>query len=157
MLSLLSLRRKKSRVSLSLRWCLYGQVLTDVNPEEPEDADSLHRSPIDGEGDMSFSPMLPVIHNQLFCFSHVEIEVVVLAPKCQDSDLLSVGRLFDASDQASYGCVVSKLCDGGGAVGGYAVMREQRVQLEDVVLPMLPVRKFRIQSHRAVLSPRSLS
>ncbi len=27
-----------------------GQVLADVNPEEPEAADSLHRSPIDGEG-----------------------------------------------------------------------------------------------------------
>ena len=27
-----------------------GQVIADVNPEEPEAADSLHRSPVDGEG-----------------------------------------------------------------------------------------------------------
>ncbi len=65
-----------------------GQVLADVNPEDPEAADSLHRSPIDGEGGMS-SLSLPVVHNQLLCFADVGMEVVVLATRCQGSDLLS--------------------------------------------------------------------
>ncbi len=56
-------------------------------------------------------------------------------------------------------------------MGGLAVIREQRVKERDagvesqsriVVLSIhpawgLPIRKFRIQSQRAVLSPRSLS
>ena len=40
-----------------------GQVITDVNPEEPEVADSLHRSPVDGEGGMFFSRSLPVVQD----------------------------------------------------------------------------------------------
>lgn len=72
------------------------------------------------------------------------------------------------------GCVVSKLDDGAGAVDLYAVMREQETKewaehaalratrVENVVLPNrtawgLPTRKFRIQSHRTVLSLMSLS
>ncbi len=71
-----------------------GQILTDVNPEKPEAADSLHRNPI------TVSLPLPVVHNQLLCFADVEMEVVVLATRCQGSDLLSVGHLIIASDQA---------------------------------------------------------
>ncbi|KAI3372494.1 hypothetical protein L3Q82_022695 [Scortum barcoo] len=56
------------------------------------------------------------------------MEVVVLAPRCQGSDLLSVGRLIVAGDQANDGRVVSKFDDVVGAVGGHAVMREQGVQ-----------------------------
>ena len=110
-----------------------GQVIIDLNPKEPEAADSLHRSPVDGEGGEFYSLSLPLVHDQLLCFADVEIEIVVLAPRCQGSDLLSVV----AGDQAYDG-------------------------REDVVLPIrttcgLPVRKFRIQSQRAMLSPRSLS
>ncbi len=95
-----------------------SQVLADVNPEEPEAADSLHHSPIDGEGGMFFSLSLPVVHDQLLCFADIEMEVVVLAPRCQGSDLLSVGCLIIAGDKADDGHVVSKLDDGVGPVGG---------------------------------------
>ncbi len=50
---------------------------------------------------MSFSLSLPVVHDQLLCFADVEMKAVVLAPRCQDSDLLSVGHLIVASDQAN--------------------------------------------------------
>ncbi len=100
-----------------------GQVLTDVDPEEPEPVDSLHRSPIDEEGGVSFSLPLPVIHDHLLCFADVEMEVVVLALICQGSDLLSVSHL-----QADDGRVISRLDDGVGAVGGHTVIREQGEQ-----------------------------
>ena len=89
-----------------------GQVITDVDPKEPEAADSLHRSPVDGEGGVFYSLSLPVVHDQLLCFADVEKQVVVLAPRCQGSDLLSVGLLIVASDQAYDGRVISKLNDG---------------------------------------------
>ncbi len=116
----------------------------------------------------------PIVHSQLLCFADFEMEVVVLAPRYQGSDFLSVGCLIVAGDQANDSYVVSKLDDGVGAVGGHTVIREQGVEervkhaalrgagvkshAEDLVLPVrpawaLPVRKFRIQS---VLSSRSL-
>ena len=68
---------------------------------------TLHRSPIDGDGGVSLSLLLPVIHNQLLGFADVEMEVVILAPRCQGSDLLSVHCLVAVGDQADR--VVSKL------------------------------------------------
>ena len=69
MLNLLNLRRKKRRCQAFFddgggvkSPC---QVLRDVDTEEPEAADSLHRSPMDGNGGVSLSLLLPVIHNQL--------------------------------------------------------------------------------------------
>ena len=43
------------------------------------------------------------------------MEVVVLAPGCQGSDL-SVGRIVAVSDQADAACIVSKLNNGVGAM-----------------------------------------
>jgi len=68
------------------------QVVSDVDTEEPEAADSLHSSPIDGDGGVSLSLLLPVIHDQLLGFADVEIEVVILVPRYQGSDLLSCHR-----------------------------------------------------------------
>ncbi|CAB1428703.1 unnamed protein product [Pleuronectes platessa] len=85
-----------------------GQVISDVDPEELEAADSLHRGPVDGEGGVFHSLSLPVVHDQLLRFADVEMEVVVLAPRCQGSDLLSVGLLIVAGDQA-YDSDISKL------------------------------------------------
>ncbi len=48
-----------------------GQVLADVNPKKPEAAESLHRSPIDGDEHLSFSLSLPVVHNELLCFADI--------------------------------------------------------------------------------------
>ena len=84
-----------------------GQVITDVNPEEPEAADSLHRSPVDGEGGVFYTMSLPVVHEQLIRFA----DVVVLAQRCQGTDLFS-GHLIIAGDQAYDGRVISKLVQG---------------------------------------------
>ncbi len=83
-----------------------GQVLFDMNPEEPEAANSLHHRPIDVKGGISFSLLLPVVHYQLLCFADIEMEVVVPAPRCQGSDLLSVGRLVIVGNQADDGHAV---------------------------------------------------
>ncbi len=80
-----------------------GQDLADVNLEEHEAAKSLHRSPIDEEGGVSFSLSLPVVHNQLLCFADVEMDIVVLAPRCQGSDLRPVGRFIIIGEQADDG------------------------------------------------------
>ena len=98
-----------------------GQVVPDVDPEEPEAADTLHRSPVDGEGGVFYSLSLPVVHDQHLYFADVEKQVVVLTPRCRGSDLLSVGLLIVASDQAYDGRVISKLNDGAvGEQGGQA-------------------------------------
>ncbi len=55
--------------------------------------------PLIEKGGVSFSLSLPVVHNQLLCFADKEMEIVVLAPGCQGSDLLSVGRLIITGDQ----------------------------------------------------------
>ncbi len=44
-----------------------GQVLADMNPEEPEAADSLHRSPIDREGGVSVASCSPQSAPLVFC------------------------------------------------------------------------------------------
>lgn len=131
-MNLLSLRREKG--PLSCRLCdgvgvvSPAQVLADVDPKEREAADSLYCRSVDGDGGVSYSLSLPVVHRRLLRFADVEMEVVVLAPRCQDSDLLSVCRLVAVCDQADNGCVVSKLCDGVGALCGHAVMGEQGVE-----------------------------
>ena len=89
---------------------------------------TLHSSPVDGEGGVFYSLSLPVVHDRLLRFADVEMEVVVLAPRCHGSDLLSVGLLIIAGDQVYDGCVISKLNDGVGALGVHTVMREQGVQ-----------------------------
>lgn len=58
-----------------------GQVFADVNPGEPETIDSLPICPIDGDGGVPFSLSLPVIYSQHLYFAHVEMEIVVLAPR----------------------------------------------------------------------------
>ena len=58
---------------------------------------------------MSYSLSLPVVHNQLLGFAEVKMEVVVLAPRCPGSDLLSVRCLFVVRDPADDDCVISKL------------------------------------------------
>ena len=133
---------------------------------------TLTTRPVDGDGGVLGSPSHPVVHNQLLSFAEVELEVVVLAPRCQGSHLLSVRRLVAVGDQADDGRVVSNLDDGVGAVCGHAVMCEQREEerAEHTALGCagvqssgirtawgLPVRKLRIQSQREVLSPRSMS
>jgi hypothetical protein len=74
------------------------------------------------------SVRFPVVHKQLLCLAHIEGDVVVLAPQCEFSDHLLIGRLLVVSDQAYHFCVISKLNDGVGVVFGHAIMGEQGIQ-----------------------------
>ena len=74
---------------------------------------------------LMISLLLPVIHNQLLGFADVEMDVVILAPRCQGSDLLFVRHLITVGDQADDGRVINKLHDGVGAVCGHVVVCEQ--------------------------------
>ena len=56
------------------------------------------------------------------------LQVVVLAPHGQVSDLLPIGCLIVVSDQAHHCCVVGKLNDGVGVVLGRVVTCEHEVQ-----------------------------
>ena len=96
-------------------------VNMQLNTEELEAADPLYCCPVDGDGGVSYSLSLPVVHNQLLGFAEVLMEVGVLAPRCQGSDL-SVRPLVFVGDQAN---VISKLEDCVGAVCGHTVRNEQ--------------------------------
>ncbi len=78
-----------------------GLFLTDVDPAEPEATDFLHYHPIDGDRGVFFFLSLPVVHNQLLCFADVEMEAVVLASRCQDSDLRNL-----CAQKAILGCLI---------------------------------------------------
>ena len=98
-----------------------------MDTKELETLDPLHYSPVDVNGGL-FGPPFPVVLDQLLCLADVEGEVVVLAPHCQFSDLLPIGRLIVVGDQAYHRCVVCKLNDGVGVVFGHTVVSEQGVQ-----------------------------
>ena len=66
--------------------------------KELETLDPLHYSPVN-VNECVFGPPFPVVHNQLLGLTHVEGEVVVLAPDCQVSDL-PIGCLIIVGDQA---------------------------------------------------------
>lgn len=102
------------------------------------------------------------------------MEVVVLAPRCQGCHLLSVHCPIIAGDQADNICAVSNVliivldlwivmqsCMNRKHRRRLSAQLVLRARVENVVLPLhtawhLTARKFRIQSHRAVLSPVSL-
>ena len=67
--------------------------------KELETIAPLHYSTVDVNGGLS-GPSFPEVHNKLLCFAHIEGEVVVLAPHCQFSDHLPIGRLIVGGDQA---------------------------------------------------------
>ena len=125
-----------------------------------------------------FGSPFPVVHDQLFCLTHIEGEVVVLAPHGQVFGLLPIGRLIVVGDQAYHCCVASKLNNGVGVVFGHAVMGEQVVQEGTKYTPLrgpsveeqhgrcvvayphhlgAACQKSRIQLQREVFSPRVLS
>ena len=71
-----------------------GQVLTKVNPEGPEAVVSLSLVvPLRLMVEHPF-PCSSLSSIKLLGFADVEMKVVVTAPRCQASDLLSVGRLI---------------------------------------------------------------
>ena len=71
-----------------------------MDTKDLETLDPLHYSPVDVNGGLFGSPF-PVVHDQRLCLAHIEGAVVVLAPNCQESDLLPIGCLVVAGDQAT--------------------------------------------------------
>ncbi len=67
-------------LNLCLNVCSPSQVLGDVYTKVLKAAHLLHRGPTDHK--RSVGPLLsfPEVHNQLFSFSHIQRETVVLAP-----------------------------------------------------------------------------
>lgn len=51
-----------------------GQVLSEVNSPKPEAANLRHCPPVTAEGSMSFTMLLPVVHDPL-CFTDIELVV----------------------------------------------------------------------------------
>lgn len=51
-----------------------GQVFSEVNLPKPEAATSHHCRPVTAEGNVSFTMLLPVVHDQL-CFTDIELGV----------------------------------------------------------------------------------
>ena len=94
-----------------------------MDTQELEVLDPPQLQPIVLDGVMIVPPF-PVVHDQLLCLSHIEGEVVVLAPHCQVSDL-HIGCLFIVGDQAYHCCIVRKLNDDVGVVLGHTVVGEQ--------------------------------
>src|SRR4029434_7322936 len=68
-----------------------GEVIADVDPEEPEAADHFHCGTIDMQGCMLLHLPSPIVHNHLLCLADVEREAIILTPCSQGSNLLSVG------------------------------------------------------------------
>ena len=93
-------------------------MLGYVDTKELEALDWLRYSPVDVKGPVR---PFPDVHDPLLCLAHIEGDVGVLAPHCQVSDLLPVGRLIVVGDQAYYCCVVSKHNDGVGVMGKQGV------------------------------------
>ncbi len=76
--------------NLSLNVCSPCQVLWDVYTEVLEAAHPLHRGPTDHKRSLGSLMSLPVVHDQLFSFAHVQRETVVLAPWCKSLYLIQV-------------------------------------------------------------------
>ena len=106
-----------------------------MDTKELETLDPLHTSPFNVNGGL-FSPLFPVVHDQLICLAHIAGEVVVLAPHWQYTDLLPISHLIVVGDQAYHGCVVSKLNDGVGVVFGHSVVGEQGIQERSKYTPL---------------------
>ncbi len=75
-------------LDLSLNVCSPCQVLGDVYTEVLEATHPLHRGPTDHKRGIGPLLSLPEVYNQLFSFSHVQRETVVLAPWCESLYLL---------------------------------------------------------------------
>ena len=116
----------------------------------------------------------PEVHNNLLHLLHIQMEIVVLAPRSQPAHLTPVDRLIAVVDETHHSRVVRKLDKEVGAGCWCAVVGQQSeeegakhtswgapvfsVMVLEVLLPTqtacgLPVRKSSSQLHREVLSP----
>ncbi len=83
-----------SGLNLCLNVCSPSQVLWDVYTEVLEAAHPLHRGPTDHKRTVGPLLSLPEVHDQLFSFTHIQREIVVLAPWCKSLYLIKVCGLI---------------------------------------------------------------
>src|SRR4029434_10570387 len=67
-----------------------GEVVTDVDPAEPEAADHFHCRTVDMQGCVLLHLPPPKVHNHLLSLADVKSEVIILTPCCQGINLPSV-------------------------------------------------------------------
>ncbi len=165
-------------LDLSLNVCSPSQVLGDVYTEVLEAAHPLHRGPTDHKRSVGPLLSLPEVHHQLFSFTRIQRETVVLAPWCKSLPLIQVCRLIIVGNEAQNHSIISKFNNRSGAVRGHTVVCVERgeqgtqdralwgsyVQGDELEVNWptfttwgLPVRKSWIQSQSEVFRPRSES
>ena len=94
--------------------CGPGQVLRDGGSQELEAGDTYNNHPVNVDGVMPASFLLPEVHNELLCLAGVKEQVIVSTPCGQGLYLLPVGSLVVVSE-ASHRGVIRKL-DGVGSI-----------------------------------------
>ncbi len=116
--------------------CCPSQVLGDVYNEVLEAAHPLHRGPNDHKRSVGLLLSLPEFNNQLFSFTHIQRETVVLAPLCKSLYLLQVCGLIIVENEAQNHSIISKLYNRSGAVRGHADVSAERVEqgTQDITL-----------------------
>ncbi len=99
---LLSLSHDGVNVSVPL------QVLRDGGAQESEWLRCSHSAVHDGEWGENRGGS-PEVHDHLYCFERVQLQVVMTAPDCQLLNLLSVSRLVSVLDETDDCGVICKL------------------------------------------------
>ncbi len=115
-------------LDLSLNVCSPSQVLGDVYTQVLEATHSLHRGPTDYKRTVGPLLSLPEVHNQLFSFSHVQRETVVLAPWCKSLYLIQVCGLVIVGNEAQNHSIIRKFNNRIGAVRRHTVECVERVE-----------------------------
>ncbi len=87
-------------LNLNLNVCGPSQVLGDVYTEVLEATHPLHRGPTDHKRSVGPLLSLPEVHNQLFSFTLIQRETVVLAPWCKSLYLIQVCGLIVFGNEA---------------------------------------------------------
>ena len=108
--------------------CGPGQVLRDGGSQELEAGDTFNNHPVNVDGVMRASFLLPEVHNELLCFTGVKEQVIVSAPCGQVLYLFPVGSLIVVTDEANHRGVVCKLNDGVASMHRLAVMGVEGVE-----------------------------
>ncbi len=109
-------------LDLCLNVCNPSQDLRDVYTEVLEVAHPLHRGPTDHNRGVGSLLSLPEVHGQLFSFSNVQRETVVLAPWCKSFYLIQVCGLIIVGNEVQNHSIISKFDNRSGAMRGHAVV-----------------------------------
>lgn len=104
------------------------QVLQDVNTQICKAVHPPHCNAADVEGGVGLPQYPAEVHQQLFNLAEVQLEAVLLTPRCQILHLLSVGCLVIVGAKTQHHHIIGKPYDGVGALFGSAVMAVEGVE-----------------------------